>query len=253
MEKWQLAIENFLNKYKNEDYFVGAILTGSYATGNQNINSDIDIYIITNNDTTWRERGNKLVDGYLIEYFINPIKKINDYMEKEAKDYHISTTRIFANGKILIDKTGEVATLINQAKDYLKKDFEDLDESTYKMNCYGVWDGFDELEEKYKRKEDIDFSYYMFIERIINSYFQNSKLASVPLNKIEYILKDEEYRKKYNVKQLPNKEFIDLLLNCLNEKDYNKKFICAKNIYEYFKNTFNDFDINNFSLKSDVN
>ena len=49
MEKWQLAIENFLNEYKNEDYFVGAILTGSYATGNQNINSDIDIYIITKN------------------------------------------------------------------------------------------------------------------------------------------------------------------------------------------------------------
>lgn len=253
MEKWQLAIENFLNNYKNEDYFVGAILTGSYATGNQNINSDIDIYIITNNDTTWRERGNKLVDGYLIEYFINPIKKINDYMEKEAKDYHISTTRIFANGKILIDKTGEVATLINQAKDFLNKNFEDLDDYTYKMNCYGVWDGFDELEEKYKRKEDIDFSYYMFIEQIINSYFQNSKLASVPLNKIEYILKNETYRNRYNVKQLPNKEFIDLLLNCLNEKDYDKKFICAKNIYEYFKDTFNDFDINNFSLKSDVN
>ena len=73
MEKWQLAIENFLNDYKNEDYFVGAILTGSYATGNQNINSDIDIYIITKNDTTWRERGNKLVDGYLIEYFINNV------------------------------------------------------------------------------------------------------------------------------------------------------------------------------------
>ena len=32
----------FLNEYKNENYFVGAILTGSYATGNQNINSDID-------------------------------------------------------------------------------------------------------------------------------------------------------------------------------------------------------------------
>lgn len=134
MEKWQLAIESFLNEYKNEDYFVGAILTGSYATGNQNINSDIDIYIITKNDTTWRERGNKLVNGYLIEYFINPIKKINDYMEKETKDYHISTTRIFANGKVLIDKTGEVATLINQAKENLNKGFEDLDDYTYKMN-----------------------------------------------------------------------------------------------------------------------
>lgn len=252
MEKWEFAIEKFLDDYKNEDYFVGAILTGSYATGNQSINSDIDIYIITKDDITWRERGNKMVDGYLIEYFINPIKKINEYMEKEQKNYHISTTRIFANGKIIIDKTGDVELLINHAKDYLKKDFEDLDEGTYKMNCYGVWDGFDELEEKYKRKEDIDFSYYIFIERVINSYFQNKKLASVPLNKIEYILKNEEYRKKYNINKLPNERFIELLLSCLTEKDYDKKFETAKNIYEYFLETFKDFDINNFSLRSSV-
>ena len=70
MEKWKFAIEKFLDDYKTEDYFVGAILTGSYATGNQSINSDIDIYIITKDDITWRERGNKLVNGYLIEYFI---------------------------------------------------------------------------------------------------------------------------------------------------------------------------------------
>ena len=252
MEQWQLAIEKFLEEYKDEDYFVGAILTGSYATGNQSINSDIDIYIITKDDITWRERGNKLVDGYLVEYFINPVKKIKEYMENEQKNYHISTTKIFANGKIIVDKTGDVESLINQANEYLGKEFGDLDEGTYKMNCYGVWDGFDELEEKYKRKEDIDFSYYIFIERVINSYLQNSKIGSVSLNKIEYILKDEEYRKKYNIDKLPDEKFINLLLKCLTEKGYETKFENAKNIYEYFLEKFKDFDINNFSLRSSV-
>ncbi len=51
MNKWELAIEKFLDKYKSEDYFLGAILTGSYATGNNNENSDIDIYIVTTDDT----------------------------------------------------------------------------------------------------------------------------------------------------------------------------------------------------------
>ena len=218
MEKWELAAEKFLETYKNEEYFIGAILTGSYATGNQSINSDIDIYIITKDDNNWRERGNKLVDGFLIEYFINPRKKINDYMNKELQDYHISTIRIFANGKILIDKTGDVAKLIEQAKDYINRDFEDLNESLYKMNCYRVWDSFDELDQKYKRHEDIDLSYYIFLETVINSYFQNSKIESVPINKIEYILKDEEYRKRYNIRQLPDNDFTELLLKCLNEK-----------------------------------
>ena len=252
MEKWELAMNKFLESYKNEDYFVGAILTGSYATGNQNENSDIDLYIVTKDNVTWRERGNKLVDGYLIEYFINPIKMINQYMERELKNYHLSTTRIFANGKILIDKTGDVEKLVNQAKENLNKELDDLDDYTFKMNCYGVWDGFDELEEKYKRKEDIDFSYYIFIERLTNSYFQNSKLSSVPLNKIEYLLNDENYRNKYNMEKFPKNEFVELLLDCLNEKDYDKKFNCAKKLYEFFKKEFSNFDINNFSLRSDA-
>ena len=46
MEKWELIIEKFLEQYKNEDYFLGAILTGSYATGNNDVNSDIDIFIV---------------------------------------------------------------------------------------------------------------------------------------------------------------------------------------------------------------
>ena len=54
MEKWQLALEKFLDEYKNEDYFVGALLTGSYATGNYDNNSDIDVYIVTTNETKWR-------------------------------------------------------------------------------------------------------------------------------------------------------------------------------------------------------
>ena len=41
MQSWQIALEKFLDKYKKEDYFLGAILTGSYATGNYDENSDI--------------------------------------------------------------------------------------------------------------------------------------------------------------------------------------------------------------------
>jgi hypothetical protein len=251
-DKLKLAIDEFLKDYINEDYFLGALLTGSYASGNQNVNSDIDLYIVTKDDIDWRERGNKLVNGFLVEYFINPIKKIREYMENELKTYHISTTRLFAGGKILIDKTGIVGTLVKEAQNNLSKDFCELDDFAYKMNCYGVWDGFDELEEKYKRKKDIDFSYYIFIERIINAYFQNSKFASVPLNKIEYILNDEEYRRNYNITRFADEEFSKLLTECLNEKDYDKKFMCAKRIYNYFLNKFKDFDINNFMLRSKV-
>ncbi len=251
MEKWQLAIEKFLNEYKNEDYFLGAILTGSYATGNNDKNSDIDIYIVTKNDTEWRERGNKNIDGFLIEYFINPKKKILSYMEKELQDYHMSTTMIFVNAKILYDNDGSVQELINIAKNNANlSNLGNLDNFKYKMNCYSVWDGFDELESKYNKHQDIDFSYYIFLQRVIDAYFYNKQIPSIPLNKIEIILKDIEYREKYNVRKMPNKEFIIRIIKCLDEKDYDKKFEYAKDLYNYFLNQFNDFDINNLVVRS---
>ena len=250
MNDWELALEKFINEYKDEDYFLGAILTGSYATGNNDKNSDIDVYIITTDDTNWRERGNRTIDGFLIEYFINPKKKILSYFEKEVKDYHLSTTMIFVNGKILYDKDGSVQELINIANNNFN--FAEVDEFKYKMNCYSVWDGFDELESKYNKGEDIDFTYNIFLERVIDAYFYNKQIPSIPLNKIEKILKDETYRIKYNVKKLPEQEFIDKLLNCFNEKDYNKKFLYAKELYNYYSNQFKNFDINDFVLRSSV-
>lgn len=248
MNKWELAVEKFINQYKDEDYFLGAILTGSYATGNYDENSDIDIYIVTSDDTKWRERGNKNIDGFLIEYFINPKKKILSYFEKELQDYHLSTTMIFVNGKILYDKDGSVKELINIANNNFT--LADVDDFKYKMNCYSVWDGFDELESKYNKSEDIDFTYNIFLQRVIETYFYNKQIPSIPLNKIEKIFKDESYRIKYNIKKLPEQDFIMKLVKCFDEKDYNKKFENAKDLYNYFMNQFKDFDINNLEVRS---
>ena len=38
-------------------------------------------------------------------------------------------------------------------------------------------------------------------------------------------------------------EFVNKLLNCFNEKDYNKRYEYAKELYDYYMNENNDFDI----------
>lgn len=252
MEKWELVVEKFLEEYKNEDYFLGAILTGSYATGNNDINSDIDIFIVTKDSTTWRERGNKLIDGYLIEYFINPVRQVLKEFEEGFIDNAIATTLIFAGSKILYDKDGTIEKLVNRAKEDLNKDLEVIPEFEWKMNCYTIWHSFYELSSKYTKNEDIDFTYNIYLNDIIKSHFLNNEIPLLPVHKIEKILKDEEYRKRYNVKKLPDDIFIEKLLKCFNEKDYNKKFMCAKDLYDYYMKQNSNFDINDFSFRSDV-
>lgn len=72
---WKLALDKFIAPYLNDEEVEAILLVGSYAVNNQNQYSDIDIYIILNDNAEYRERGNKKVDNYLIEYFINPIRK----------------------------------------------------------------------------------------------------------------------------------------------------------------------------------
>ena len=86
------------------------------------------------------------------------------------------------------------------------------------MNCYTIWHSFYELNSKYTKNEDIDFTYNMFLNDIIKAHFLNNEIPLLPVHKIEKLLTDEEYRKKYNVKKLPDDIFVDKLLKCFNEK-----------------------------------
>ena len=252
MNNWENALNKFLDQYKDEDYFLGAILTGSYATGNNTPNSDIDVFIVTKDSTTWRERGNKLIDGYLIEYFINPVRQVLNEFEEGFINNGIATTRIFLGSKILYDKDGTIEKLINIAKENINREIEPLPEFKKKMNNYTIWHSFYELTSKYERKEDIDFTYNIYLNNIIESYFLNKQIPLLPIHKIEKMLINEEYRKRYNINKLPNEEFVKKLLNCFNEKDYDKRYKYAKELYDYYMNENSDFDINDFSLRSEI-
>lgn len=249
-EKVNNVIKTFLSGYVDKDYFLGAILTGSYATGNNDANSDIDIFIIAKDSINWRERGNKLIDGYLVEYFINPVRQIDKELNESTLDNNMSTVMMFKNSKILYDNFGMVKSLVDKANDKFKQDIDNISDYQYKMNCYSVWNSFDELDSKYKNNEDIDYSYYIFLNETINAYFRNNRIPLLPINKIEKILMNDDFRKRYQLKKLPNKEFLDLLIKCFKEKDYNKKYFDAKDLYIYFMNNSKNFDINDFAVRS---
>lgn len=251
MKDWELSLDKFISEYKKLDNVVGIILTGSYATGNNTINSDIDVFIVTDDNTKWRERGTKLVDGYLIEYFINPVRQVLKEIEECLTDYGISTNLIFIGSKTLYDRNGTIDMLKKKAQEYLDMEFNDVRDFNYKMNSYTVWHSFYELESKYLRKLDIDYSYYLYLDNIITGYFYNNKIPRLPQHKVEKILKDEEFRKRYNVFKLPDSEFINLLINCFDEKDYDKRYEVSKKLYDYYMNSV-DFDINDFSLRSEL-
>ena len=46
MAKWKIALETFLKEWQDKEEVVGALICGSYITGNPSKRSDIDVHII---------------------------------------------------------------------------------------------------------------------------------------------------------------------------------------------------------------
>ena len=103
-DNWKTVLNKFLEKWKRKGYVEGAILTGSRVTSYFSKYSDIDVYIVLSEKIKWRERGNRIFDGFLIEYFANPPYQIRKYFVEEFKQNKYTTARMFVMGKILFDK-----------------------------------------------------------------------------------------------------------------------------------------------------
>ena len=94
-----IALEKFLSDWKDKDKIIGVLVCGSFVTGGASKHSDIDVQIILDNEVTWRERGNKIVDGFLIEYFANPLYRYEGYFEEDYSRNRTVTAHMFATGK----------------------------------------------------------------------------------------------------------------------------------------------------------
>ena len=254
VEKWKLALKEFLGKYEEDDDVIGAVLCGSYANDNYNEYSDINVYLILKNSVNYQEKGNTDSNSYLIEYFKNPIWKIKKCMEDEYNSNNLCTANMFAYGKIIYDLDGSVKMLQSLALDYIDKPFKTITQTKLLENNHRIWDLMDEL--KVSLEEDrLDFklNYYNLLNEIYEVYCEYYEIAKLPKAKLFKILTNEEYRKKYHTFKLPNKEFTDLYLKCYEENKASVMYKNIENLVGYYYKKQGGFNIRTFVLKNNLN
>ena len=247
IEKWKLALKEFLKKYEEDDDVIGALLCGSYASGNQTEDSDIDVYLVLKNECNYRERGNVDSNSYLMEYFMNPVWKIKEDMKEEFNENKLGTINMFAYGKIIYDLDGSVKELQDLALEYIDRPFKNIISSKLDSNNYHLWDLLDELKVSLK-EERLDFNkiYYILLNDIYDVYAQYLGIQKLPKTKIYKILTDEEYRKKYHVFKLPEKEFIKLYLKCYDLDKIDKMYKNIEELINYYYKKQGGFNIRSF-------
>jgi predicted nucleotidyltransferase len=248
--KIESVINTFLEPYFTDNDIQGAILTGSYAQGNQNKYSDIDIFIISSDKLDWRERGSKIISDYVLEYFINPPKKVIQEIEEYK---HIATSAIIINGIELFDKTGIIKILKEKAFKAVYIPMTPMNMGEIEMMKYYIHYYYEQIKRAYEDNSDeFPFLYYTFLEYIIYSYGRNVGISLPPKTKIYQYVFDEEYYLIKELKKIDDMEILKLLKECMKN---NKNEIMYENITElkdYFLNSIGGFNIDGWKIRSEV-
>ena len=253
MEKWEKALHKFLERYENEDYYVGAVACGSYVSGNNNEFSDIDVHIVLKRGNEWRERGNLEVDGFLIEYFANPVNKYESYMEAEKIERGKHTISMFARGVIVRDKTGEVEKLKAKALELENFELPEISEFELLSGKYGCWDKYDELNVIYhENRENFYLAYYELYKQLITLHGKVKKLGDFSITKLDKLLDSKLFRDNYGISKFYDEYETSIVKECMLIDTKEKMFEKITEFYNYVMEVSGGFDINKFVLRSEV-
>ena len=253
IDKWKLAIKEFLKEYEDDDMVVGALLCGSYATGNQNDNSDIDIQLILKDDATYQERGCLESNSYLIEYFMNPIHKVKSYFESNYEEGKNVMANMFAFGKIIYDVDGSVKMLQDLALEYVDKQINMITSDNLNMNNYHIWDNYSELKSSLE-DNDLDFNstYFELLKTIFESYYEFLQLPKIPSTKTYRILTDKKFRSRYHIYNIPEDKFVKLYLKCYEIDKPENMYRRITDLIDYYYDKIGGFNIRSFKRRKEL-
>lgn len=249
MEDWEKALSKFILKWKNKKEVVGALVCGSFITGNPTKHSDIDLQILLDDSCNWRQRGNEIVDGFLIEYFVNPLSQNLKYFEDDYNLNKKENIHMFKTGKVLFDRNGDVKKIINEAKKWDKKKFKKQNRISIELSKYALWDMQDNLEEvsEYK-KEDFYYVFYKFLDNVLFHYSNYLGFVNIPVYKVRRFLMDKKDKEKYQINDFPDKKFVRLFIKCMNLNKKEEMLNQYKILNQYILEKMGGFNINGWKI-----
>ncbi|MCL2350426.1 MAG: nucleotidyltransferase domain-containing protein [Defluviitaleaceae bacterium] len=251
MNQWKNKLDTFLKDFEHMVDATGILVCGSYVTGSPTKHSDLDVHIILKEDADYRERGNKIVHGLMIEYFANPPKQILAYFDEDLREKSLMSQTQFATGEILRDDCGTVQTLKNKALAMIEDFYANIKSATMLgMTKYFLWDMLDDLHDAFEtNRTDFDFLYYNFLNKIITSYMN---YENMPYNFKTILgnIKDEIVKKKYLMRELPDGDIADLIAKCITASEKADKLRLYQNLTDAILNKHGGFCANGYKLKS---
>lgn len=253
---WQSRLDTFLTGLDGEfsAAMTGVLVCGSYITGGATNHSDLDVHLVLREGTAWRERGNRIVDGLLIEYFANPPAQIRRYFSEDMRDGDLMCPVQFATGSILRDDTGEISALKSEAVRLIDGHYAhgDTEKPLPELTRYFIWDMLDDLQDACDNsRPDFDFLYYNLLNRLVSNYMRHIG-RPYAFKAILGNITSSAVREKYLLRELPHAGIAELIRDCILAEGREEKTRLYRALTEAIYARLGGFDIDGFSFRSPV-
>jgi hypothetical protein len=252
MDDWEQALNAFLDSWRSKPEVIGAMVCGSFVTGSPSKHSDIDVHIVLDDKVDWRERGNKIVEGFLIEYFANPPKQFRRYFQEDYGDNDRSAATQFATGRIIFDEAGVIAHLKKEAAEWLVKPFAPVSETSLELSKCILWDNLDNLQAAFEQDApDFSYVYHQTLQRIYVSYARFMRQPIISFSKTYGCLScPKTAKRKYLMEPFPDKEFLEMFFAGVKEEDHPKMLRYVESLTNYVMEKFGGFHIDGWKFRS---
>lgn len=234
-------ILTFINEmgYLNNEHVLGVLFYGSYLTGVNTANSDIDLHIILDNDDpNHLIRGNKIIDGTRIEYFEKPIEDIYQTIEEDYNSQNNASLSIFGKSKIIYARDEQLSQLQAYAINKFSTPLPPLSDDEAKEQVSIINNRMEKLE-KYAINDDPYFEhlYHLTIDKIRRFYHNLMGMPRIETSKGFRLYTDEQYRNAFSINKIPEQLFIDMYFESITNGNLSKiqKYQLISKIYEFTK------------------
>ncbi|WP_378103505.1 nucleotidyltransferase domain-containing protein [Chryseobacterium sp. sg2396] len=240
------ALEIFVNEWKTKNYVTGILLTGSYAIGLENSNSDVDIRLIFNSKQKKSIKGLTTINGYIFSYLGRSSEKTFKSFSKDFLMNNKFEARIFSIGKILYDEKNILEKLIETGKVYLETPFiqKKISKEIVNTNMYSIYSNKTFLESLPETSTFFSYHYYNFLRQTMKFYSLYLGYESFIDSKIQKIFIDEKYQRIYSWDKFPDQDFIYLWIDCLNKENHQSVIL----IYRYLEKKIVKIEEKQFTL-----
>lgn len=251
MEKYQIAVTKFIDEmnYLKNEHILGIIIYGSYTTGYNHKDSDIDMHIIMDNSDDKLYRGVSNIDGFKIEYFEKPISDIYLSIENDFETNENAYLTIIGYGNILFDRNGEISSLKNYIIEKYNNPLPPLSGDDAKEMAVIIDNRIVKLRSMLENnRPEFIYNYYLVVEKIRKFYSRLCGCPNVPVDKTFKIYTDIKYREIFCKSAIPDNDFIQMYFNAVTNKGTNEeKMNIIIRLYNYAIRNL-DIDPNNYRI-----